>query len=69
MPFSIRTLRIFFRCVFREFRGDFRRQLLFVYLQEKENLDREYRYLTENSADQFVEEATRRILARLEESL
>ena len=39
------------------------------YLQPKENLDREYRYLTEDSADQFVEEATCRILARLEESL
>ena len=39
------------------------------YLQEKEGLDREYRYLTESTADQFVEEATRRILAILEETL
>ena len=39
------------------------------YLQKKENLDREYRYLTEGSANQFVDEAVHRILAHLEESL
>ena len=38
------------------------------YLQEKENLDREYRYLTESAADKFVDDATHRILAHLEES-
>lgn len=37
------------------------------YLQEQENLDREYRYLTEESANQFVDDAIGRILARLEE--
>ena len=39
------------------------------YLQPKENLDREYRYLTETAANEFVEVAAARILARLEESL
>ena len=39
------------------------------YLQPKENLDREYRYLTETAANEFVEVAVSRILARLEESL
>lgn len=37
------------------------------YLQEQENLDREYRYLTEESANKFVDDAIGRILARLEE--
>ena len=39
------------------------------YLQPKENLDREYRYLTETAANEFVEVAVSRILARLEETL
>ena len=39
------------------------------YLQKKEGLDREYRYLTEATANQFVDEAIGHILARLEESL
>ena len=39
------------------------------YLQDKDNLDREYRYLTEASANQFVDDAVRRILARLEEPI
>ena len=39
------------------------------YLQQKDNLDREYPYLTEKSADDFVDAAVSRILARLEESL
>ena len=39
------------------------------YLQPKENLDREYRYLTETAANEFVEFAVSRILARLEETL
>ena len=39
------------------------------YLQQKENLDREYPYLTEKSADEFVDTAVSRILARLEELL
>ena len=37
------------------------------YLQKKDNLDREYRYLTESSANQFVYDAVNRILDRLEE--
>ena len=37
------------------------------YLQEQENLDREYRYLTEEDANKFVEDAIGHILARLEE--
>ena len=37
------------------------------YLQSQENLDREYRYLTEESANKFVDIATNHILARLEE--
>ena len=39
------------------------------YLQQKDNLDREYPYLTEKSAKEFVDAAVSRILARLEESL
>ena len=39
------------------------------YLQKKENLNREYRYLTEESANQFVDDAIGHILARLEELL
>ena len=39
------------------------------YLQQKDNLDREYPYLTEKTADEFVDAAVSRILARLEESL
>ena len=39
------------------------------YLRQKEGLDREYRYLTGETADQFVNEAVHRILAHLEESL
>ena len=37
------------------------------YLQEKDNLNREYRYLTEEDANKFVEDAIGHILARLEE--
>lgn len=37
------------------------------YLQENNNLDREYPYLTEAEADQFVEDAAAAILKRLEE--
>ena len=37
------------------------------YLQEQENLDREYRYLTEEDATKFVKDAIGHILARLEE--
>ena len=37
------------------------------YLQEQENLNREYRYLTEEDANKFVEDAIGHILARLEE--
>ena len=37
------------------------------YLQEQENLDRDYRYLTEEDANKFVEDAIGHILARLEE--
>ena len=39
------------------------------YLQQKENLDREYPYLIEKSADEFVDTTVSRILARLEEIL
>ena len=39
------------------------------YLQKKENLNREYHYLTEESANQFVDDAIGHILARLEELL
>ena len=39
------------------------------YLQKKENLNREYRYLTEESANQFVDDAIGHVLARLEELL
>ena len=39
------------------------------YLQKKENLNREYPYLTEESANQFVDDAIGHILARLEELL
>ena len=39
------------------------------YLQEKEHLNREYRYLTETAADEFVDTAVSRILTRLEETL
>ena len=37
------------------------------YLQEQENLNREYRYLTEEDATKFVKDAIGHILARLEE--
>ena len=37
------------------------------YLQEQKNLDREYRYLTEEDANKFVDDAIGHILARLEE--
>ena len=37
------------------------------YLQENDHLDREYHYLTEAEADQFVEESVTRILATLGE--
>ena len=37
------------------------------YLQEQDNLDREYRYLTEEDANKFVDDAIGHILARLEE--
>lgn len=37
------------------------------YLQDRNNLYREYQYLTEKLADQFVDDAISQILARLEE--
>ena len=39
------------------------------YLQENDNLDREYPYLTEADADRFLDYAVTEILARLEELL
>ena len=49
---------------------DLRREYITsFYLQKQENLNREYRYLTEESANQFVDDAIGHILARLEELL
>ena len=72
---GFRAFRVYLGCVgfVNEFMEEFspdafdnrRQYITSFYLEGKENLDREYRYLTEAEMDRFVESATADILKKL----